>query len=164
MELGRRLDLKIEGIGLPGHFVVKHVVDDDHQQLIDVFDRGTLLSRDDAEGIVANSARRAMVDEDLRAQTVVEILSRVVNNLIGIASGNQDIESMNRYSEALVAIDPKSAESRMMRSQIRAMSDRTPGAIEDLDWLIENDPPGLNRAQAQQLRDALFERQQDKPK
>ncbi len=162
MELGRRLDLKIEGIGLPGHFVVKHVVDEDQQQLIDVFDRGTLLSREDAEGIVANSARRAMVDEDLRAQTVVEILSRVLNNLIGVANGNQDVESINRYCEALVAIDPESVESRMMRAQIRALSDRTPAAIEDLDWLIEHDPPGLNRAQAQQLRDAIFERQQDK--
>ncbi len=161
MELGRRLDLKIEGVGLPGHFVVKHVVEEDHQQLIDVFDRGTLLSREDAAGIVASFARRAMIDDDLRGQTVVEILSRVLNNLIGIANGNQDVESINRYCEALVAIDSESAESRMMRSQIRALSDRTSGAIEDLDWLIENDPPGLNRAQAQQLRDALVERQRN---
>lgn len=159
MELGRRLGLKIEGVGLPGHFIVKHVVDDDQQQLIDVFDRGALLSRDDAGTIVANSSRRAMVDDDLRAQTVVEILSRVLNNLIGIASGKQDIEAMNRYCEAQVAINPESTESRMMRSQIRVMTGRTLGAIEDLDWLIANGPPGLNRAQAQQLRAALLERQ-----
>ncbi len=160
MELGRRLDLNIEGIGLPGHFVVKHVIDEDHQQLIDVFERGSLLSREDAEGIVANAARRAMTDQDLRGQSVIEILSRVLNNLIGIASGNQDIEAINRYCEALVAISPQSAESRMMRSQIRAISDRTPGAIEDLDWLLEQDPPEMIRAQAQRLRDALRDRQQ----
>jgi regulator of sirC expression with transglutaminase-like and TPR domain len=159
MELGRRLGLQIEGVGLPGHFVVKQIIDD-HEQLVDVFERGTLLSYEDAENIVATYGRRAITDNDLRAQTVVEILSRVLNNLMGVASGNQDTESMHRYCEALVAINPGSVEARMMRSQIRAMTDRKSAAIEDLDWLIENDPPGLDLARAQQIRDALIDQQQ----
>ena len=162
MELGRRLDLKMEGVGLPGHFVVKHVIEGEPDQLIDVFERGNLLSAADAERIVATYARRDLREADTRGQSVSEILTRVVNNLFGIANESQDIESMHRYCEALVAIDPSSAESRMMRSQVRAMSNRTTGAIEDLDWLLENDPPGLRRTQTQQLRDALFQQQQSR--
>ncbi len=157
MELGRRLGLKIEGVGLPGHFIVKHVIGDD-VQLVDVFERGKLLSTDDAGQIVAAYARRAITEDDLRGQSKIEILARVLKNLIGIAGRNEDIESIHRYCEALVAIDPNSAESRMMRSQARAMTNRRTGAIEDLDWLIENDPAGFNHNQAVQMRQALIER------
>ncbi len=157
MELGRRLGLTIEGVGLPGHFVVKHVTDGD-EQLIDVFERGETLSTDDAKAIVIAHTRRVMTPDDLRAQTTAEILSRVLNNLIGVASRDQQIESIHRYCEALVAINPENAESRMMRSQVRAMTDRRAGAMEDLDWLIENDPPGFNRPQAIQLRETLRQR------
>ena len=38
MELGRRVGLNIQGVGLPGHFVVKHVPAKGAEQLIDVFD------------------------------------------------------------------------------------------------------------------------------
>lgn len=158
MELGRRLGLSIEGVGLPGHFVVKHVIDDDHEQLVDVFERGKLLSTLDAAKIVAGYRRQPMTDDDLRAQTEVEIVSRVLQNLIGFASDQQDSASIHRYCEALVTVSPDSAQARMMRSQFRAMTDRRAGAIADLDWLIENDPPGFNRASAMQLREALIHR------
>jgi serine protease Do len=159
-ELGRRLGLQMEGVGLPGHFVVKHVTGDE-PQLIDVFDRGKLLSREDAEFIVASYTGRVMTDEDLRAQTVVEILSRVLNNLIGIAGDQQDVDALHRYYEALVTINPQAVEMRLKRSQIRAVTGRTAGAVEDLNWLIENDPPGLDRAGARQLRDAILAQQQE---
>lgn len=158
MELGRRLDLQIEGVGLPGHFVVKHLTEGE-PQLIDVFERGKLLSRQDAEVIVASHSGRIMTADDMRAQSTVEILTRVLNNLMGIASDQQDVDSMHRYYEALVAVQPQSAELRLMRSQIRAATGRTAGAIEDLDWLIENDPPGLDREGARRLREAIVARQ-----
>src|SRR5262249_24761833 len=48
LELGRRLGLKIEGVGLPGHFVVRHVPKKGEPQLIDVYEGGKPLSRTDA--------------------------------------------------------------------------------------------------------------------
>lgn len=164
MELGRRLDLNIVGVGLPGHFVVKHI-DGNNEQLVDVFERGELLSDADAERIVNAYANRVMVEEDLRAQTDFEILSRVINNLIGVASRSQDTEAINRYCNALVALDTTSAEARMMRSQIRALTNRRVQAIADLDWLLENDPPGFDQTRGLQLRAALVEQlpEDDRP-
>lgn len=159
MELGRRVGIDVQGIGLPGHFVTRHVIDENNQQLIDVFDRGLLLSDQDAVKMVRQYAGRAIREEDLRSQTVVEILARVVNNLLGIASRQADLEAVRRYCEALVAIEPDSAESRIMRSQARAMTQRKAEAVEDLDWLIERIPPGINRNQAIDLRNSLIERE-----
>lgn len=157
MELGKRLGLSIEGVGLPGHFVVKHVISDSEEQLVDVFERGALLSREDAAAIVAAYTNRALTDDHLRGQTVVEILARVLNNLIGVAGRTQDVESLHRYCGALIAVRPEAMETRMLRAQVRAATDRRSGAIEDLDWLIEQDPPGLDLDATIRLRESLTE-------
>src|SRR5262249_6426488 len=52
MDLGRRIGLNLRGVGLPGHFVVKHVPargGPAAEQLIDVFDGGKPLTREDAQ-------------------------------------------------------------------------------------------------------------------
>ncbi|MFL5343064.1 MAG: transglutaminase family protein, partial [Gemmataceae bacterium] len=48
MELARRVGLSTEGVGLPGHFVVRFLPAKGEPQLIDVFDGGKALSRPDA--------------------------------------------------------------------------------------------------------------------
>src|SRR5207302_11115694 len=48
LELGKRLGLKIEGVGLPGHFVVRHVPKKGEPQLIDVYEGAKPLSRAEA--------------------------------------------------------------------------------------------------------------------
>ncbi|MFK8115555.1 MAG: transglutaminase family protein [Rubripirellula sp.] len=156
MELGRQLGLKLQGVGLPGHFVVKHITDD-NEQLIDVFEKGSLLTKQDARRIVLAYAGRQLTNEDLRGQSTQEILSRVLNNLMGLASERKDTEAINRYCEALVAIDPESAEPRMLRSQIRAMTDRRVGAIADLSWLLERNPAGFDARRGQRMLEALQE-------
>jgi regulator of sirC expression with transglutaminase-like and TPR domain len=157
MELGRRIGIKTEGVGLPGHFVVNHVIDDANGQLIDVFEQGELLTRDDAAKIVASHGNRSMIADDLRAQTPAEILNRVLGNLIGVAGNDQNAEAINRYCEASVAIQPDSILSRRMRSQIRVMTGRHAAAIEDLDWLIDNDNEGFAQTEATRLRQAVLE-------
>ena len=159
MELGRRIGLTMEGIGLPGHFVVRHLFENDDQQLIDVFDRGKTLSSQDSEQIVRDFANRELVTSDLIAQSDQQILSRVLNNLLSIARRDSDTEAFRRYCEALVAIAPEDPEARIMRSQARALTKRFQGAVEDVNWLIERIPEGVNRAQAIQLRDSLLESQ-----
>ncbi len=158
MELGKRLGLTIQGVGLPGHFVVKQVISESEQQLVDVFERGQLLSQEDAAAIVAAYTNRPLTDDDLRGQSVVEILARVLNNLIGVAGRGQDVEALHRYCGAMLAVRPDSAQTRMLRAQVRAATDRRSGAIEDLDWLIEHDPPGLELEATLRLRESLQDR------
>ena len=108
--------------------------------------------------MVESYAGRRIRPEDLRAQETKAILIRVVNNLMGVASRSSDVDAIHRYCEALVAIDPDSAESRILRSQARAMTKRNAGAIEDLDWLIERAPPGFDRVRALELRNSLSQK------
>ena len=133
MELARRLDLTVHGIGLPGHFVVQFVPEEGAAQLIDVFDRGKKLKREDADGIVQRYTGERLTDEMLVAATATEILTRMLRNLL--ARTDRDIESRLRYLEGLVAL-----KSRFSRATGAAYSgqcgdgascrrDRRPGVL-----------------------------------
>ena len=136
---------------------MRQVLDDTEQKLIDVFERGKILTMDDATNLVANRSNRSITTDDLRAQTPIEILNRVLGNLIGVAGDQQDAEAINRYCEASVAIQPDSILARRMRSQIRMMTGRNAAAIQDLDWLIDHDDEGFAQTEATRLRQALLE-------
>ena len=162
MELGRRIGIEVEGVGLPGHFIVRQVIDAKDQKLIDVFERGKVLTMDEAANMVTNRSNRSITAADLRSQDPIEILNRVLGNLIGVAGNQQDAEGINRYCEASVAIQPDAIIARRMRSQIRMMTRRDAAAIRDLDWLIDHDDEGFAQAEATRLRETVIQRLSDK--
>ncbi|MBC8351844.1 MAG: trypsin-like peptidase domain-containing protein [Planctomycetes bacterium] len=158
MELGKRVGLDIQGVGLPGHFVVKHVRPDGEDQLVDVFERGKLLSSDDAAALVRLHANRLITEGDLAATAKRDILIRMIRNLGGLAEAKTDGEALLRYLEALVAIDPDSPEYRQQRAGLRAFGNRYAAAIVDLDWLLEHEPPGIDLDRIHGMRSALLQR------
>jgi len=114
IELARWNQIEIQGVGLPGHFVVRHVDKQGDSQLIDVFERGAKISMRDAQRMVREFTQRAVVDEDFHTQTTQEILVRVLRNLIGSAQRTRDDESIVKYCSALVAIDPDEPQYRII--------------------------------------------------
>ena len=156
MELAKRVGLEFEGVGLPGHFVVRHVISDSESELVDVFEQGRVVSEEESKQRVFAATNRPMRPEDVRPQSDLEILTRVLNNLLGSARRNSDTEAFRRYCEALVAVMPDELEYRIMRSQARAITERYSGAIDDVNWLIDRIPEGANRDQALRLRDSLI--------
>ncbi|EMI20491.1 secreted protein containing Peptidase S1 and S6, chymotrypsin/Hap domain protein [Rhodopirellula maiorica SM1] len=155
IDLGRRLGLQIEGIGLPGHFVVKQVMESGEEQLIDVFDGGTELSDEAADALVQQFAGRAITPSDLQPQSDLDILTRVLNNLIGIATREQDIDAMLRRTDMFVTLHPDENRYRFMRAQLRAISGRTTRAREDLDELLRREPNGINGLPIRELKASL---------
>lgn len=158
MELGRRIGLKIEGVGMPSHFIVRHVPDEGESQLVDVYENATLLSREDAAGIVLRFTGKPLVNSDLDTSPNQQILLRMIANLWGLARSETDGEAMLRYAEARVAIDPDEPAYRDERAQLRAFGGRFTAAIEDLNWLLQKQPPGLDVERIHQMRTALLER------
>ena len=115
MELARRLGPKVVGIGLPGHFVVHYVPPKGAQRLLDVYEGAIPLSRADAARRVREFADRELTDKDLAPSTKRAIVVRMLHNLLQVASNARDLPAMVRYLDAIVAVDPESAEDRWMR-------------------------------------------------
>jgi regulator of sirC expression with transglutaminase-like and TPR domain len=157
MELGKRIDLRILGVGLPGHFVVKQVSKNEDEQLIDVFEGGVLMTREDAAKKVAEYSDQKFRDEMLHHATDREIMQRVLRNLLSNAQRADDKEAMLRYVDALLVLAPSGAQERGFRAVLRFETGRRDEALADLDWFLENKPEGIEIEKIREMR-KVFER------
>jgi S1-C subfamily serine protease/regulator of sirC expression with transglutaminase-like and TPR domain len=155
MEVGNRIGLKLVGVGLPGHFVVRQESAEGEGRLIDVFANGERMSRRDADQRVRAAAGRRMVDSDLAASTHREILTRMVRNLFGLAQQEGNAESTLRYLDAALTISPDNLQERWNRAYWRYRTGNRVGAIEDIDWMIKHQPEGFGLDQVMEFRRLL---------
>jgi serine protease Do len=155
MEVGRRLGLKMEGVGLPGHFVVRHVPAKGKPQLLDVYEGGKPLSRADADRKVRDATGKGLRPGDLAPVGKRALLVRVLYNLRGLAEKEADAAGLLRYQDAIVVLAPENATERLTRAGMRYQGGDRKGSIADLDWLLEHDTPGLDRERVLELRRVL---------
>jgi serine protease Do len=153
MELAKRLDMNVVGIGLPGHFVVKHIPRQGDEQLIDVFEGAVPLSREEAAKRVRAMADEELDDDHLRPFSKPQIVRRVLRNLLGVAQDAKDREAMLRSLEALVAIQPDNTADRGLLAVARFETGRREAAITGLDWFLEQQPPGIDLDVIRTLQD-----------
>lgn len=108
MALADRAGFPLVGVGLPGHFIVKH---EDHQIpiYIDPFHRGALLTGDRCQALVRRTVGEEIKWEPhwLEAVSKVEMLSRLLRNLKEVyLEGFQPLRALN-VMEWLLVLDPK---------------------------------------------------------
>jgi len=160
MELGRRLGLNFEGVGLPGHFVVRFRPAEGDARVIDVFEGGRTLSADEVVKRVREATGSAPTEEQQQAMTKRAILVRMLKNLLGAARNNSDEGAMLRYLDAVLTLTPEAHQDRWLRGIARWRSGDKRGAKEDADRLLEAQPAGLDLEQLQDFR-AMLERPED---
>ena len=158
IELGRRIGLNIQGVGLPGHFIVKVVAEGADPQYVDVFNEARRLKSADLHQLVKQYAGRDLRDSDLQTSTPKSIVLRMLANLRGLAERSQDNEAVLRYLEAMVAIEPAAVAERGARSIIRFNTGRRDAAVADLDWFLEHRPNGLDLDRIREMRELFLRR------
>ncbi|MCP4509228.1 MAG: hypothetical protein GY826_22880, partial [Fuerstiella sp.] len=153
IELARRLDLKVVGLGVPGHYVVRFEPQeaDAEKQIIDVFNRGRRLSIADAEQIVKAGGFR-LQPEFFEGQEPVQIVRRMLLNLLGLAESRRNDERVLRYLETLVAMDESDLEFRAKRLELRARTGRLDEALDDTNWFIREQPDATDADRLYELR------------
>ena len=152
MALGKRLGLQIDGVGIPGHFIVRQRIDDE-MLYIDPFDEGKELSMDDVKNLATGDRPDRFDERFLEPASPKNILMRMLNNLLGLAQDEEDKEGMLRYLEVLMALDETHVQNRGMRAIVRFETGRKQAAIDDLDYFLDTRPPELDLNQIQQMRD-----------
>jgi len=155
MTLAKRIDLNVVGVGLPGHFVVRYEPNEGETQLVDVFERGSLMSRNQADVMVFRMTGRQPTGSAFEAAKHVDILTRMLNNLRVIAERKDDSQAMLRYSETLVVLAPNDPALRGMRAIMRHRQGRKQAALDDLDHIIEQKPDGIDLDQIRKIRERL---------
>jgi len=155
MELGRRFELPMVGVGLPGHFVVRYQPADGPGQLIDVFDRGQNLSPADAKQKVLDATGGTWDEAYLEAMPKRLILVRMLRNLFSEARSAEDTERMLRYTNLTLLLEPESESDRFYRAVLCLQSERWDLAREDVDWLLEHEGEEIPRRTVEDLSRAI---------
>lgn len=156
MALAQELQVAVDGIGLPGHFIARHRSDDGRDHWIDVYQQGKKLHEGELSTLVLANSNRPLQEEDLRPQSTLDISTRVLRNLMGSAERRGDAQAVLRYVEALVALYPEDPQYRMMRASLRHQTKRLALAVEDLDWLIDHAPSRLDPHDLIPLRESIL--------
>jgi len=150
MELARRLGPRVVGVGLPGHFVVRYEPEGKAGEYIDVHNRAQRMTEEEARRRIVDA-----IDDELSPSSFVldkrHVITRMLNNLIGIARSERDIAGMLRYLNASVAIDPSSSVDRWQRGVLRLETGDREGAAEDARWLLERNPEDVDRSAVERL-------------
>ncbi|MGB0112023.1 MAG: transglutaminase-like domain-containing protein [Ilumatobacteraceae bacterium] len=90
IEVARRVGVKLVGVGMPAHFLVR--VADDPDVFFDPFDRGRRLDRAGARAIFESVTRGQVPwrDEFLEPTADRDIVIRMLNNLKSVFAGRAD--------------------------------------------------------------------------
>lgn len=166
MEMARRLGLKVVGVGLPGHFVVRFESENGESKLIDVFDGAVTMPIEKAREMIRGRLNPGIEEDEferlaaafLEASPPKSILIRMLNNLRGVAEEDGDVDSVLRYLGTALVIDPDNLESRARRIDIEIRSGRISDALVDIDWMLDKRPEGMDINRVLQLRSDLEHR------
>jgi serine protease Do len=165
LELARRIGLEgATGVALPGHFMVKHTSAKGAEQLIDVFDGGTILTRAEAEEMVVRQTGMSPSSEHFKPATKREIITRMLRNLLGIAQHTESGAGALRYLDVIVALSPDAPGERLDRVRTRLQVGDRAGARQDLKWLLEREPAGIDLERIAELYRSLQENAEEPAK
>jgi regulator of sirC expression with transglutaminase-like and TPR domain len=134
IEVGRRAGLEVEGVGLPGHFVVR-VQTPARGLLVDPFHGGTLLSEKDCQQRLDRifGGKVKLEPKMLRPCGRKDMVERVLRNLKAIHLRDEDKLRALRVVDLLVALQPGSAEDLRDRGVLYAALDCYGLAAHDLE-------------------------------
>src|SRR5262245_19188498 len=155
MDLARRLGVSVIGIGLPGHFVTRHVPKEGEGKFIDVYERGELMTGDEAKKKAADFTGADVADDVLKPVTKKAIVVRMLLNLLGMAQREQDADAGLRYLDGILMLRPDSGRERMMRAGIFLSKGMKADALIDVQYLIDHPTDGVDERQLQRLKRAL---------
>ena len=159
VEMARRIQIPgVYGASFPGKFMVgiQPETEEDKTWFVDVYEGGTFHSRSKAARMVWEMVGAPPGESAFDPAPAKSIATRMLRNLVDIEiNQKQTPASAENYIELLLAIDPESAHERFQRALLRVQDENFSGAREDLDWLLEKRPPGIDYMRLEQFRDSI---------
>jgi regulator of sirC expression with transglutaminase-like and TPR domain len=130
MEVGRRAGLEVDGVGLPGHFIVRAVADDGEVALVDPFNRHTVDHDDCQERLdVIYGGQVQLTEEHFQPVGPLAILARVLGNLKAIYVHAKHYRRALAVVDRILLVSPRAIEERRDRGMLLAQLNRLPEAI-----------------------------------
>jgi regulator of sirC expression with transglutaminase-like and TPR domain len=161
MEIGRRVGFPLFGVGMPGHFLVKHYDVEGRQVLIDPYNNGRVLTASDCQRRLDEiyAGHISLQPEFLLPVNRRQMLTRLLNNLKGIYLAARNFRKALPIVDMILVIYPRSPEDVKQRAMLRHGLGNVRGAIDDLEDYLKMSPDASDadeiRSTALSLRRSL---------
>lgn len=145
LALARRLYLNAEGVGLPGHFIVRVAVPEksgERFKLIDPFNGARPVDLNDCRERVEALGQPFVPEEHLKAVSAREILVRMCNNLLALFNHQKKSLESERVATVLSHIQPRDPIPWLLRAERRLRRGDRKGARADFEKARELDSDG----------------------
>lgn len=150
LELGWRLGMPLEGIGFPGHFLVKYL-GVDVEVWIDPFQKGEALMEVDLRERLS-LLYGAETDPSLFGPASKrQILTRMLNNLKAIYMRLGDVRRAHEAADRLLLLNPESPAELKERGMLSLQLQRVAEAIADLERYAEVAPDAQDLPHIRQI-------------
>lgn len=135
IEVGRRIGLHLEGVGMPGHFLLRHGPD----VYVDPFDGGRVLDR---AGCIErfkelHGAGLPFQPGYLDTVGTLAILGRILNNLKSVYTGRGDVAALAWVFELRMALPGASPLERRDRARVLGATGHFLEAAAELEELVD---------------------------
>jgi regulator of sirC expression with transglutaminase-like and TPR domain len=145
MAVAKRAGLDVVGVGLPGHFIAKAVLDG-QEVLFDPFHAGRVLGVPECEALVEQvvGARFTATPDSLAGVSVGYIIGRILTNLKGAYLRRHDFARTARVIGRLRQLCPSDISQRRDLGAMLLQAGRPGAAIDELEAYLAGDPPPVD--------------------
>ena len=151
LEVGKRLGIPLVGIGMPGHFLLRHR--DETELFVDPFNRGILLSKEEcAQRLTQITQNR--IDWDPRYLNPIsnrEYLARMLNNLKSNYLQQGNFQRALSIMDLLVKLQPHALSEVRDRGLVKHRLGINQGAADDIATYLRTAPPGPDSEELREL-------------
>jgi regulator of sirC expression with transglutaminase-like and TPR domain len=146
MEVAKRIEFPISGVGMPGHFLVKYL-DRREEVFIDPYHGGRILTRDDCRNLIAERYGGAVQFNErlLGRATHKEILWRMLNNLKDVYVKGHAIDKCLSIVDMMLIVDSDDLIQFRDRGLLRMQLRQFDGAGRDLEHYLHHAPNAEDR-------------------
>ncbi len=137
IEVGKRLGLPMVGVGMPGHFLIRHR--DETGLVLDAFEKGIVLSEEECIQRFRQVAppRVPWNSSHLDPISNREFIARMLRNLKGIFWDRKDFHRALPMVDRLVVLEPDVIQERRDRGLVHYQLQNYPEALEDLEFYVD---------------------------
>lgn len=157
MEVARRVGFPLFGVGMPGHFLLKHYNTEGRQLVLDPFHHGQTLTLDDCQARLDQiyGGGLQLAPEMLGTITRRQMLVRMLSNLKTIYLSRRDLRRALPVVDLVLAIYPRSAEDVKQRAVLRFNLGQTRAALADFDDYLKMAPEASDADEVRQTALAI---------
>lgn len=134
ISLGNSINFRLYPINFPGHFLVKHILDENRNEIIiDPFNQGRIMDDYSLKNILDRffPYQKILVTKSLLEKTTLSyVIIRLLNNLKESFFEIQEFERLNIANEMILSIEPQN--SHAIRDKGIILYDKNPQKAEEL--------------------------------